>query len=138
MSKSQRGLVQLAVILIIIAVLIIFAGLNAISWYEVLPLIIAFTGCFYIILAALGAYQTKYTRSAFNTFGWGMVFAAIGFGWYLNVRGLSWVFTVAVVILLLGILGLVAALRGNPRKKPVSAQPAGSQPPSAQPASSAA
>ena len=138
MSKSQRGLVQLAVILIIIAVMIILAGLNAISWFEVLPLIIAITGCFYIIFAGIGVYQTKYTRSAFNTFGWGMIFAAIGFGWYLNVRGLSWVFTVAVVILLLGILGLVAALRGNPRKKPASSQPPTLQPPGPQAPSTSA
>jgi hypothetical protein len=111
--------VNLAVLLIIIAVMIILGGLNAISWWEVVPLIIAFCGCWYIIFAGIGFYQTKYTSSVFNTFGWGMILAAIGFGWYLNVRGLSWVFTVAVVILLLGILGLVAAIR-NPRKKPAS------------------
>jgi hypothetical protein len=49
--------------------------------------------------------------------GWGLLLTAIGFGSDLNILGLmSWIYTVAVVILLLGILGLVAALR-SPRKK---------------------
>jgi hypothetical protein len=117
MSKSQRGLLNLAVLLVIAAVVIIFGGLTVISWWEVVPLIIALYGCWFIVFAGVGTrYQSKYTRSAFSTFGWGMLLAAIGFGWYLNVRGLSWIYTVAVVILLLGVLGLVAALR-TPRKQ---------------------
>jgi len=117
MLRSQRGLLNLAVLLVIAALVIIFGGLVANSWWEVVPLIIAFYGCWFIVFAGIGTrYQTKYTRSAFSTFGWGMLLAAIGFGWALNVRGLSWIYTVAVVILLLGILGLVAALR-SPRKK---------------------
>lgn len=117
MSKSQRGLLYLAVFLVIAAVIIIFGELAVISWWEVIPLIIAFYGCWFIVFAGIGTRnQSKYARSAFSTFGWGMLLAAIGFGWDLNVRGLSWIYTLAVVILLLGILGLVAALR-TPRKK---------------------
>jgi len=116
MSKSQRGLLYLAVFLVITALVIIFGGLVANSWWDVIPLIIAFYGCWFIVFAAVGTRnQSKYARSAFSTFGWGMLLVAIGFGWDLSVRGLSWVYTVAVVILLLGILGLVAALR-TPRK----------------------
>jgi hypothetical protein len=116
MSKSQRGLLNLAVLLVIAAVVIILGGLAFISWWEVIPLIIAFYGCWFIVFAGIGTrYQSKYTRSAFSTFGWGMLLAAIGFGSDLSIRGLYWIYTVAVVILLLGILGLVAALR-TPRK----------------------
>jgi cbb3-type cytochrome oxidase subunit 3 len=117
MSKSQRGLLNLAVLLVIAAVIIIFVGLAASSWGQVIPLIIAFYGCWFIAFAGIrNRYQSKYSRSAFSTLGWGMLLAAIGFGSDLNVIGLiSWIYTVAVVILLLGILGLVAALR-TPRK----------------------
>jgi hypothetical protein len=112
MSKSQKGLVNLAVLLVIAAVVIILGGLAVISWWEAIPLIIAFYGCWFIVFAGIGTRnQSKYARSTYSTFGWGMLLAAIGFGWDLNVRGLSWIYTVAVVILLLGILGLVAALR---------------------------
>jgi hypothetical protein len=118
MSKWQRGLLNLAVLLVIAAVIIIFVGLVAYSWGQVIPLIVAFYGCWFIVFAGVGTrYQSKYTRSAFSTFGWGALLAAIGFGSDLNVLGLiSWIYTAAVVILLLGILGLVAALR-TPQKK---------------------
>ena len=117
MSKSQRGLLNLAVLLLIAAIVIIVGALKVISWWGVVPLIIALYGCWFIVFAAIGGpFQTKYTRSAFSTFGWGMLLAAIGFGWYLNVYGWSWIYTVAIVILLLGILGLVAALK-PPKKK---------------------
>ena len=117
MAKSQRGLLNLAVLLVIAAVVIILGALKVISWWGVVPLIIALYGCWFIIFAGTGGrFQSKYTRSAFSTFGWGMLLAAIGFGWYLNVYGWSWIYTVAIVILLLGILGLVAVLR-TPKKK---------------------
>jgi hypothetical protein len=118
MSRSQRGLLNLAVLLVIAAVVIIVVGLAATSWGQVIPLIIALYGCWFIVFAGVGTrYQSNYTRSAFSTMGWGLLLAAIGFGSDLNILGLmSWIYTVAVVILLLGILGLVAALR-NPRKK---------------------
>jgi hypothetical protein len=118
MSKSQRGLLNLAVLLVIAAVIIILVGLAAASWGQVIPLIIALYGCWFIVFAGVGTrYQSKYTRSAFSTFGWGTLLAAIGFGSDLNVLGLmSWIYTVAVVVLLLGILGLVAAVR-TPRKR---------------------
>ena len=104
-------------LLVIAAVVIILGGLAEISWWEAIPLIIAFYGCWFIIFAGIGTKnQSKYARSAFSTFGWGMLLAAIGFGWDLTIRGWLWVYTLAIVILLLGILGLVAALR-TPRKK---------------------
>jgi len=118
MSKSQRGLLNLAVFLVIVAVVIIFVGLYAYSWVQVIPLIIALYGCWFIVFAGVGTrYQTKYTRSAFSTSGWGVLLAAIGFGSDLSIIGrISWIYTIAVVILVLGILGLIAALR-TPRKK---------------------
>jgi hypothetical protein len=118
MSKSQRGLLNLAVLLVIAALVIILVGLVAHSWGQVIPLIIAFYGCWFIIFAGVGnRYQTKYTRSAFSTFGWGMLLAVIGFVSDLSIIGLiSWIYTVAAIILLLGILGLVAALRTPPKK----------------------
>jgi apolipoprotein N-acyltransferase len=119
MSKSQQGLLTAGALIIIIAIVIIAAAIPSppISWWEVIPLIVAFYGCWLIVAAGIRTQNpSKYERSAFSLFGWGMLVAAIGFGWDFNVRGMSWVYTFAVVLLLLGILAVVAALKPKPKK----------------------
>ncbi|HVP40410.1 MAG TPA: hypothetical protein VMS95_00445 [Candidatus Krumholzibacteriaceae bacterium] len=116
MSKSQQGLLTLGALIIIIAVTIILGAAFNI-WYEVIPLIIAFYGCWLIIAAGIKTRNTsKYERSALSLFSWGMLLAAIGFGLDFAYRGLPLVYTLAVVLLLLGILAVVAALKTTQKK----------------------
>lgn len=116
MSKSQQGLLTLGALIIIIAVTIIL-GATFNIWYEVIPLIIAFYGCWLIIAAGIRTrIASEYERSAFSLFSWGMLLAAIGFGLDFGYRGLPLVYTLAVVLLLLGILAVVAAMKTTQKK----------------------
>ncbi len=117
MSKSQQGLLTLGAFIIIVAIAVILgAALNI--WSEVVPLIIAFYGCWLVVVAGMRTRNpSKYPRSAFSFFGWGILIAAIGFGSYLSIDGIIyWVYAFAVVLLILGILGVVAALKTTKKK----------------------
>lgn len=107
-----------ALIIIVAIVTIAGAAQLLISWGEAVALIIAFYGCWLIVASAIRARNpSKYERSAFSLFGWGMLLAAIGFGWDLNIRTEgNWLYTLAVVLLLLGILAIVAALKTSSKK----------------------
>lgn len=117
MSKSQQGLLTLGAFIIIVAIAITLGAAFNI-WSEVVPLIIAFYGCWLIVVAGIRTRNpSKYPRSAFSFFGWGILIAAIGFGSYLSIGGIiNWIYAFAVVLLLLGILGVVAALKTTRKK----------------------
>ena len=118
MQSWRQEVLTLGALIIIVAVVIIAYAANLlVSLLEIIPLIIAFYGCWLIVAAGIRARNpSKYARSAFSLFGWGMLLAAIGFGWDLNVRGMNWIYTLAVVLLLLGILAVVVALKPSQKK----------------------
>jgi predicted MFS family arabinose efflux permease len=117
MSKSQPGLLTLGAFIIIIAVAVILGAATVISWYAVVPLIIALYGCWLIAYAGIRTRNTsKYERSAFSFFGWGILLAAIGFGWTLSYYGMNPIYILAAVLLLLGVLAVVAALKTTQKK----------------------
>jgi len=117
MSKSQSGLLTLGAFIIIVAVVILLALIPVISWYAVVPLIIALYGCWLIVYAGIRTGNpSKYERSAFSLFGWGILLAAIGFGWTMSYYGMNLIYTLVVVLLLLGVLAVVAALKTTRKK----------------------
>jgi hypothetical protein len=66
-------------------------------------------------MLVLGGMQTsspqKYGRSAFSLFGWGLLFIAVGSAWFLYGYGFGWIYSLAVVLLVLGALAIAAAFR---------------------------
>ena len=118
MSKSQQGLLSLGAFIIIVAIAVILGVALENFWPKVIPLIIAFYGCWLVVVAGMRTRNpSKYPRSAFSFFGWGILIAAIGFGSYLSVGGvINWIYASAVVLLILGILGVVAALKTTKKK----------------------
>lgn len=117
MSKVQQELLTLGALIIIIALIIIASAAALISWWETIPLIIALYGCWLIVTAGVTKRNaSKYARSAFSLFGWGICLAALGFGLDFTVRGFPLIYTFAVVLLLLGALAVVAALKTTQKK----------------------
>lgn len=117
MSRVQTGLLTLGALIIIIAITLIAAATATISWWETIPFIIALYGCWLIVTAGITTRtQSKYARSPFSLFGWGICLAAIGFGLDFYYRGLPLIYTAATVLLLLGILAIVAALKTTQKK----------------------
>lgn len=73
-------------------------------------MIILLCGCWIIVLGGMQASSPqKYGRSAFSLFGWGLLLVAVGGAWFLYSYG--WIYSLAVVLLVLGALAIAAALR---------------------------
>jgi hypothetical protein len=51
----------------------------------------------------------KYGRSSFSLFGWGLLLIAVGGAWFLYSFG--WIYSLAVLLLVLGALAIAAAFR---------------------------
>jgi hypothetical protein len=119
MSNWRQETLTIGAFIIIVAVVILAAAIPSppISWGETAPLIIALYGCWLIVAAGLRTRNpSKYARSAFSLFGWGMILAAIGFGLDFTYRGMNWIYTIVVILLLLGSLAVVAALKPSEKK----------------------
>jgi hypothetical protein len=108
-SSANRGLLSIGAFFVILVVSIVF-GDFVVGWLTVPPMIIALCGCWVLVL---GGMQTsspqKYGRSAFSLFGWGLLFIAVGSAWFLYRFG--WIYSLAVVLLVLGALAIAAAFR---------------------------
>jgi len=109
----QLGLLSVGVFVLIVAICLIAYGVQYITRVdEILSLIIALYGVWVMILGGIKRpSQEKYERGTFSTFAWGILLTAIGGAWFLNIQTAQWVYSLALVLLVLGILVVVAALR---------------------------
>jgi hypothetical protein len=113
MSKRPTGLLSIGVFIIIVALcLLAFAGGFIKKPDETLSLIITFYGVWVIALAGLRAKSpSKYERGAFSTFVGGILLITIGGAWYLNIQTPNPLFTLALLLAVVGMLAVVSALR---------------------------
>jgi len=109
----QLGLLSVGVFVLIVAICLIAYGVQYITRVdEILSLTIALYGVWVMILGGIKRpNQEKYERGTFSTFAWGILLTAIGGAWFLNIQTAQWVYSLALVLLVLGILVVVAALR---------------------------
>jgi small basic protein len=85
--------------------------LELIDWSLIPPLILALYGCWTIVLAGIRASNPqKYERGSFSTFALGLILIAIGGAWFFSTRAL-WLYSLAIILLVLGALAITAALR---------------------------
>jgi len=111
MSESRRQLLSIGVFFIVVVVAILLAAANLIgNWLNVFPTIFILFGVWFLVLAALRA-QTpqKYERSAFGTVEMGVLLIAVGGAWLLFRAG--WYYSLALLLLALGVIAVVAAMR---------------------------
>jgi hypothetical protein len=117
MFRAKYGAITLGVFIIIVVIVILLYAINETALSEVIPLIIAFYGCWLIVYSGIRTQiQSQYMRSAFSYFGWGMLLAAIGFGYDFFIRSNNILYPLVVVLLLLGILGIVGVLKPTGKK----------------------
>jgi len=110
---KQLGLLSIGVFVLIVSICLIAYGAQYITRVdEILSLTIALYGVWVMILSGIRRpSQEKYERGTFSTFAWGILLTAIGGAWFLNIQTAQWVYSLALVLLVLGILVVVAALR---------------------------
>jgi hypothetical protein len=111
MAEGRRGLLSMGVFLIILVVsLILYTPLGLIDWPLIPPFIIVLYGCWAIVLAGIRATNPqKYERGPFSTFAWGLLLIAIGGAWFFV--GVNRLYSLAIILLVLGVLAITAALR---------------------------
>jgi hypothetical protein len=110
MSNSDRQLLSIGIILIIVVAGILLAATGVIGWGLFVPVVMVLTGCWVIALGAMQAGKPqKYERNAFSTIGSGIGLIALGAAWYLF--GINWIYSLVVILLVIAALAIAAALR---------------------------
>jgi hypothetical protein len=95
-------------VIVVIAFIVYLMPLNLSPWM-VPALIIALSGCWLMVLAAMQARSPqKYGRSAFSYMSWGALLIAVGGAWFLY--SISWLYALLIVLLVLGGVAIAAAL----------------------------
>lgn len=114
MPRLPLGLLSFGVFVIIVAVAIVVAVQFGLSWGASLALIIALYGGWTIALAGIRSKNPeKYARGPFGIFAWGILLVAIGGAWLIySLEAAYWLYSVLLLLSVIGILAVVSALRG--------------------------
>jgi hypothetical protein len=111
MSESRRQLLTIGVFFIILVVAILLIATSTLGWAQGLQLAIVLFGIWIIALAAMRASSPqKYERSAFSTMAMGGCLIVLGAAWYV-FGPFGWLYSVALILLSLGLIAIAAALR---------------------------
>jgi hypothetical protein len=111
MAESRRQLLSIGVFfIIIVAAILLYAAQVITDWTLIFPIIFVLSGCWTLVLAALrSSSPQKYERGAFSTMGLGLLMIALGGAWYLFAYNA--LYSLALILLVLGALAIAAALR---------------------------
>jgi len=108
MAKRQLGLLSFGVFVVILAVslLVFFPDLS-----KILALILTLYGLWGIALAGIRAKNPeKYERGAFSTLVWAILLIAVGGSWFIFIQTENFVYTVVLLLIVVGILAVASAL----------------------------
>ena len=110
MSNSNRQLLSFGVFLIIIVVGILLAIVGIIGWGLFVPVVAVLSGLWAIALGGIRESKTqKYERGSFSTISSGAGLIALGTAWYLF--GISWLYSLVVILLAIAALAIATSLR---------------------------
>ena len=113
-GREQTFILTIGVFIIIVAIYLIALGAELIKIDEAFSLILVTYGVWLMILSAISRGGTRsYERSPFSTFAWGVIIAAIGGAWFLNIRTNQLVYSFALFLLIFGILVVAVAFRSR-------------------------
>ncbi len=109
-KMADRNLLTIGAVFVIIVISILLYAANQLTGYYIVPTIIALFGLWLMILAVMQhSNPEKYGRSAFSYSGWGALLIAVGGAWLLYTY--NYIYSLAVILLVLGALAIIAALR---------------------------
>ena len=119
MLARQYELLSLGALLVIAAVLLVAFAAEVIERLdEVLALIIALYGIWTMILAGIRVRNPeKYGRGAYSTLVMGVLLTALGGAWVLYIEGTNVIITIALILVVIGILAVASALPSFRQKR---------------------
>lgn len=109
--RAQFGLLTFGVFILFIATWISVWLLGSINFEDVTPLVFLSTGIWIAILAGVRKASHSLEGNTFTTFSWGMLFIVLGGSWYLTNMGMPIEFVMVFLLLLIGALAVITALR---------------------------
>jgi hypothetical protein len=110
MSESRRQMLTIGVFFIILVAAILIVATGILNWMYFVPIVLVLFGAWIMILAAMrAASPQKYERSPFSTMAMGGGLIVLGAAWYVFHYG--WLYSLALILLALGIIAIAAALR---------------------------
>jgi hypothetical protein len=114
MPPRQLSLLSFGIFVIIVAILLIAFFPD---WGKILSLTLALYGLWVIALAGIRAKSPqKYERGAFSTLTWGILLLAIGGAWYLYIFTGNTLYSVVLLLVIIGILAVASALPSMRKK----------------------
>jgi len=114
MPQKPLGLLSFGVFVIIVAISIVVSVQLGLSWNASLALIVTLYGVWTIALAGVRVKNPeKYARGAYSIFAWGILLVAVGGAWFIySLEAAYWLYSVLLLLVVVGILAVVSALRG--------------------------
>jgi len=115
----QYELLSLGALLVTAAVLLVAFAAEVIKRLdEVLALIIALYGVWTMILAGIRVRNPeRYGRGAYSTLVMGVMLTALGGAWVLYIEGINIIITIALILVVIGILAVASALPSFKQKR---------------------
>jgi hypothetical protein len=110
MSEGNRQLLSIGVFFVILVVAILMFAAELIGWTLIVPVVLVLFGCWVLALAGMRASKPqKYERGTFSTMALGLCMIAVGGAWFLFA--ISWLYSLVLILLVLGALAIAAALK---------------------------
>ena len=115
----QYEMLSIGALLVIAAVLLVIFAVGVITRFdEVFALIIALYGVWTMILAGIRVRNPeKYGRGAYSTLMMGVLLTLLGGAWVLYIEGTNIIITIALILVVIGILAVATALPSFRQKK---------------------
>jgi len=115
----QYEMLSFGVLMVVAAVVLVAYALLIITRLdEVLALIIAFYGVWTMVLAGVRTKNPeKYGRGAYSTLVMGVLLTALGGAWILYIEGTDLIVTIALMLVVVGILAVATALPSMRQKQ---------------------
>jgi hypothetical protein len=112
LAKFQLGVLSLGVFLIIVAVWVAAWLLEFVEPVNIVPLVLMSSGVWIVVVAGLKAVSPE-KEGAFSNLSWGTLFIVLGGSLYMINMGMEPLYTVVFVLVLVGALAVVTALRSS-------------------------
>ena len=117
MARQQLDLLSFGVLIVIVAILLITFGPSQ-QWDKMLSLTISLFGLWIIASAGIRARnQDKYERGAYSTFVMGILLLAVGGAWFINIETGNWLYSVFLLLVVVGLLVIATALPSMRKKQ---------------------
>jgi len=114
----QYELLSMGALLVIAAALLVVFSQGLIGIDEVFALIIVLYGVWTMILAGIRVKNPeKYGRGAYSTLVMGVLLTAVGGAWEFHIRFENIIITIALILVVIGILAVASALPSFRQKK---------------------